>query len=506
MEGNAVIDHHEAFGAPGSQVRSHGQPFPPGPGGLDCGRHDPDVLVDERFDQRSRWSPGERLDHLFERKVDELRTGGQADRLAVDSELGGWTYAELDERANRLARHLARRGVRPGDRVGLLVDRAIDGYTGMLATLKLNAVYVPLDAGFPLDRIAYICADAGVRTVVTCSLQLEALDPVAADMVVVDAEASLIAAEASHRLGPEERGIAVDDLAYVVYSPGPTGRPKGVAIQHAGICNFVRVAAEVYGATGEDRFYQGMTIAFDFSVEETWVPWMVGATVVPKPRRAALVGEELHDFLARNRVTALCCVPTLLATLEEDLPEVRFLLLSGESSPQDLITRWHRPGRRLLNVYGPPEATVTATWTTLEPGQRVTIGVPLPTYSVVLLDPASDQVITRGGVGEICIGGIGLSTGYLNRPDLTARAFVEDRIGVPHNPSGRLYRTGDLGRVNGDGHIEHLGRIDSRVKTRGYRFELAEIEAGLLLHPGFSAPADGHPQVRDSSVMITPLG
>ena len=447
----------------------------------------PDVLVDTRFDQHVRWTQGERLDHLFEQKVADLRARGQGDRLAVDADDAVWTYDELDAHANQLARHLARHGVLAGDRVGLLFDRAVDGYVGMIATLKLNAAYVPLDAGFPPDRLAYICHDAGVRTVVTCTSLAPALNLVSANLIDVDADAAAITAEPAHRLAPDERGLPVDDLAYIIYTSGSTGRPKGVAIEHPSICNFVRVAAEVYGVTGEDRFYQGMTIAFDFSVEEIWVPWMVGATLVPKPSGGALVGEELRDFLLDRRISGLCCVPTLLATVERDVPGLRFLLVSGEACPQDLIARWHRPHRRFLNVYGPTEATVTATWSTLDPGRPVTIGVPLPTYSVVILDPGSERVLPRGEAGEVCIGGIALSSGYVNRPDLTAKAFIEDRIGLPNNPSGKVYRTGDLGRIDPDGNVEYLGRIDLQVKIRGYRIELTEIESVLLQHPGIAA-------------------
>jgi amino acid adenylation domain-containing protein len=505
----AVTDHEAVFATRGSEMFGSARSFPQGmrtapsslasrpdggevgtfvsgPGSLDERHGSSDVLVDARFDQRVRWSPGERLDHLFERKVDELQHSGQSHRLAVDAGEGALTYAELEERANRLARHLTRCGVRSGDRVGLLSDHPLDGYTGMLATLKLNATYVPLTPGFPVDRIAYICRDAGVSTVLTRSLHVETLDAVAATVVVMDAEATAIAAQPSHRLGPEERGLPVDELAYAIYTSGMTGRPKGVAIEHASICNFVQVAAEVYGITNEDRVYQGMTIAFDFSVEEIWVPWMAGATVVPKPQGAALIGQDLHDFLVDRRITGLCCVPTLLATLEDDLPDLRFLLVSGEPCPQDLITRWHRPDLRFVNAYGPPEATVTATWTTLAPFRRVTIGKPLPTYSVVILEPGSCHVVARGGVGEICIGGIGLAAGYLNRPDLTEKAFIDDSIALPNNPSGKIYRTGDLGRIDADGNIEYLGRIDDRAAVRGFRIELTEIESVQMLHTGIA--------------------
>ena len=445
-----------------------------------------------------RWREGDRLERLFEGRCDWLRRQGRGDQLAVDAADVTLSYAELDARANQLARFLLHRGVRPGDRVGLLFDRAVDGYVGMLAVLKVNAAYVPLDAGFPPDRLAYIVSDAGVRLVLSRShLADRAAGPTGtAGLLYLDQVDGPIAAESEDRLGAGEAGDPVDDLCYVIYTSGSTGRPKGVAIEHASICNFVQVAAEVYGMTCDDRVYQGMTIAFDFSVEEIWVPWMVGATLVPKPGGESLLGPELNEFLQERRVTALCCVPTLLATLEEELPDLRFLLVSGESCPQDLVARWHRAGRRVLNVYGPTEATVTATWTLLDPDRPVTIGVPLPTYSVVVLDPDADRAVAPGALGEIGIAGIGLARGYLNRPELTERAFVPDFLGIPENPSGRIYRTGDLGRVNADGEIEHHGRIDTQVKIRGYRVELTEIESVLLQVPGIAqAVVDTyHPQ------------
>ncbi|GAA2532624.1 Pls/PosA family non-ribosomal peptide synthetase [Pilimelia columellifera] len=436
------------------------------------------------YDDAIRWRRGERLEHLFERKCDWLRKHGDADQLAVDTGDETLTYDELDVRANQLARHLIATGARAGDRIGLLFDEPVQAYVGMLAVLKVNAAYVPLDAAFPADRVAYIAQDAGVRTVLTLAHLLDTLALADVTAVNVDEARAAIAARASGRLSSAERGEPVDELCYIVYTSGTTGRPKGVAIAHASICNFVAVADEVYGVIQTDRVYQGLTIAFDFSVEEIWVAWAAGATLVPKPGGASLLGHELHDFLRSRRVTALCCVPTLLATVEEDLPDLRFLLVSGEACPQNLVDRWHRPGRRFLNVYGPTEATVTATWTPLKPGRPVTLGVPLPTYSVVILDTDETRALPPGAVGEIGIGGVGLATGYLNRDDLTARAFVPDFVGLPSNPSGRIYRTGDLGRINEDGEIEYLGRLDTQVKIRGYRIELTEIESVLMEIPG----------------------
>jgi non-ribosomal peptide synthetase-like protein len=416
-----------------------------------------------------------------------MGSNGQRGQVAVDAGDTVLTFDQLDARANQLARHLLARGAHPGDRIGLLFDHAVHSYVGMLAVLKINAAYVPLDVGFPADRLSHIVGDAGVGMVLSLSHLRDRLHHLPVTLFCVDEIAALIAAQDGHRLTTAEISDPVDELCYIIYTSGSTGRPKGVAIEHASICNFVRVAAEVYGIGARDRVYQGMTIAFDFSVEEIWVPLLAGATLVPKPGGSSLLGDELHDFLQDNEVTALCCVPTLLATLDKDLPGLRFLLVSGEACPQDLISRWHRPGRRFLNVYGPTEATVTATWTLVHPNRPVTIGVPLPTYSAVILNPDGEQrALPRGEVGEIGLAGIGLARGYLNRDDLTDQAFIPDFIGIDNNPAGRIYRTGDLGRINDDGDIEYHGRIDTQIKIRGYRVELTEIESVLLQVPGIA--------------------
>jgi non-ribosomal peptide synthetase-like protein len=446
------------------------------------------VLACQGYEHTIRWRRGERLDHLFEDRCDRMR---DSDRLAVDTGDTALTYNQLDARANQLARLLLTRGARPGDRIGLLFDDAVHSYVSMLAVLKINSVYVPLDVGFPSDRSSYIVGDAGVGMVLTLSHLRDRLQNAACLHLYIDEIAALVAAEDDHRLTDGERGDPVDELCYIIYTSGSTGRPKGVAVEHASICNFVRVAVEVYGIRPRDRVYQGMTIAFDFSVEEIWVPLVAGATLVPKPVGSILIGHELGEFLRVNEVTALCCVPTLLATLEEDVPGLRFLLVSGEACPQHLIARWHQRGRRFLNVYGPTEATVTATWTLVHPDRSVTIGVPLPTYSVVILDPAECKALLPGEVGEIGIAGIGLARGYLNRDELTDRAFIRDFLGIDNNPSGRIYRTGDLGRVNDDGEIEYHGRLDTQVKIRGYRIELTEIESVLLQVPGVAQAVVG---------------
>ncbi|MFY0611107.1 MAG: amino acid adenylation domain-containing protein [Hyphomicrobiaceae bacterium] len=434
-----------------------------------------EILIADGFDHAIRWQAGDRLQQLFERRC---ALGG--DQVAIDVNGEHISFAELDRRANQMARFFLNEGYRAGDRIGLIVDRSVASYVALLAVLKIDACYVPLDTKFPSDRIAFIAGDAGIKAFVTTE---------AARSLVSGVGLPIFELESASQAAREHLGVpldvavierAADALCYIIYTSGSTGRPKGVAVNHSSICNFVSVAAEVYGYTPNDRVYQGMTLAFDFSVEELWVPLISGATLVPSPADRQMVGEDLAAFLAEQRITAMCCVPTLLATMDDELPALRLLLVSGEACPPDIVSRWHRPGRRMLNAYGPTEATVTATWTEVEPGKPVTIGVPLPTYTVAILDPARDALTGNGAVGEIAIAGIGLAQGYVNRPELTANAFVPDFLHLANNPSRRLYRTGDLGRINRDGEIEYLGRIDTQVKIRGYRIELAEVENVLL--------------------------
>jgi non-ribosomal peptide synthetase-like protein len=451
------------------------------------------VLLRSAHDQEVRWRPGERMETLFEDQCDALARAGHADQLAVDAEDMALTYAELDGRANRLARFLLAEGARSGDRIALLFDQPVWSYAAMLAVLKIQAAYVPLDAGFPADRIGYIMEDSGCSRILTLSHLAGLLPESDVRTVTLDTSAPVIEVLPEHRLTPGEKPEPVEDLAYIIYTSGSTGRPKGVAIEHPSICNFIRVAGEVYGYRRKDRVYQGLTIAFDFSIEEMWVPWMVGATLVPKPTSVSLLGADLEEFLVERRITAMCCVPTLLATIEGELPDVRFLLVSGEACPRDLAERWHRPGRRFLNVYGPTEATVTATMELLEPGKPITLGQPLPTYTTMILDPDEPRALDHGELGELGIAGIGVAAGYLNNPDKTNEVFIDDFMDIPNNPSGRIYRSGDLCRVNEHGEIEYFGRIDTQVKIRGYRIELSEIESVLLQVAGIAqAVVDTH--------------
>ncbi|MEL6372800.1 MAG: amino acid adenylation domain-containing protein, partial [Pseudomonadota bacterium] len=476
----------------------------------------PNILTAPGVDNANRWRPGERLIDLFWQRCDALERDGLAKtRIALEVDGVALTYAGLRDQVRRAGHALNACGLKPGARVGLLLDRALAGYGAMLAAVSAGLVYVPLDTKFPAERIAYIADDAELEAFIAVSDALALAAPTGlpvidagdlwagaplasvadfadvAEMANAASSASplrktLPLAEAnhgppSHQDAEENAATGVGDaLAYIIYTSGSTGRPKGVAVNHSAICNFIAVAAEAYGYRDDDRVYQGLTFAFDFSIEEFWVPLAVGATLVASPRDIQLVGPALHAFLTAQRITAMACVPTLLATLKDDVPNLRFLLLSGEACPPDLVRRWARPERRLLNAYGPTEATVTATWTPLAPGRAVTIGVPLATYTIVLLEPDADQLTAPGEEGEIAIAGVGLANGYVKRPELTAQKFIADFLGLADNPSGRLYRTGDWGRITPEGEIAYLGRIDSQVKLKGYRIELGEIEEAML--------------------------
>lgn len=397
--------------------------------------------------------------------------------IALECDGENLTYQRLDELANQLAHHLRRLGVADGGRVGILLPRSVMTYVALLGIGKAGAAFVPIDPESPADRVAFIAEDSDVDLMLTCAALTEKTTGLSRLVLVLDEEADAIADEPAHRPAVDR---ASNPAAYVIYTSGSSGRPKGVEVAQSSICNFLSIVPECYDVRPSDRVYQGMTIAFDFSIEEIWPTWAVGATLVAGPNDSRRLGAELADFLQDQGVTVFYCVPTLLATIPRDLPRVRGLMVGGEACPGQLVERWSQPGRRILNTYGPTETTVTAIWCELRPGRIVTIGKPLPTYSVVLLDE-NRQLVADGEIGEICIGGPGVARGYVGRPDLTADRFIEHELAPA---GGRLYRTGDLGRWTPDGEVEYLGRADAEVKIRGHRVDLGEIESVLLADPG----------------------
>jgi non-ribosomal peptide synthetase-like protein len=405
------------------------------------------------------------LHEIFEAQA-ELRP----DHVAVVFGGRAATYGELNGRANQLARSLRARGVSRGAAVAMLLPRSIEAYISILGILKAGAAYVPLDPEYPPDRIAWILADSGA-ILIHASL---------------DAESDRIAAENPEALPRDERSATPEDLCYLIYTSGSTGRPKGVMVEHRNACHLVQAETRIFGVRPEDRVYQGAPLCFDLSVEEIWLAFGAGATLIAATPDMAHAGPDLAGQLAASGVTVLSCVPTLLSVMNggsEQLPGLRLLILGGETCPPQLVKRWARPGRRIVNTYGPTETTVIATWANVTPGKPVTIGRPVPGYSVCILD---DQMrpVPRGVTGEICIGGCGVARGYRGLPDENRARFVPAGDGRQ-----RMYRSGDLGRIDEDGNLEFMGRADGQVKLRGLRVELGEIESALLRDDSVAAAA-----------------
>ncbi|WP_198322888.1 MULTISPECIES: Pls/PosA family non-ribosomal peptide synthetase [Methylococcus] len=422
--------------------------------------YEPSTSVPEHFASCNR------LEDFFNRTSDI-----NPERICAIEEGITYSYRDIDVRSNRLANYLIANGIVAGMRIGLIFEPSIDLYVCLVGTLKAGGVYVPMDPSFPIDRLAYIVNDSKIETIITVSSILQDIGDMPCNIIYHDRLKYILDSLPNSRPKPV---ASSDSECYICYTSGSTGVPKGTIVTHYNICNFIRAATPIYGFRPSDLVYQGMSAAFDFSIEEIWTSFAVGATLVPRPAGMERFGERLCDFLDHQRINILCCVPTLLATLNRDIPSLRLLMVGGEACSRALVQRWSKPWRRILNTYGPTETTVTATWTELLPDRPVTIGKALPTYSVYLLD---DRLMPVHGseTGEICIGGPGVAKGYVNRPDLTAERFLPDPFSPAHE-NGRLYRTGDLGRYTENGEIEFLGRCDTQVKIRGYRIELSEIE------------------------------
>ena len=420
-----------------------------------------------------------RMHHYFEATADRL-----PDQTALQWEGSRATYAQLDRAANQLAHYLLTRHDVLGKRVGLLVARSREMYVALLAIQKAGAAWVPIDPSSPADPVEYFASDSEMALFVTTSDFDEVTAGLTCPRLHVDAVAAAdLAALSENR---PDVDVAGDPTAYVIYTSGSTGRPKGVDIAQSSICNFIHIITELYDVRASDRVYQGMTISFDFAIEEVWPTWAAGAALVAGPTDGRRVGAGLTTFLEEHAITLLYIVPTVLSTLERTVASVRGVMVGGEACPAELVERWS-PGRRMLNTYGPTEATVTCTVGVLEPGRPVTIGIPVPSYTAYILDEER-RPVPRGDDGELCIGGVGVARGYLNRPDLTVDRF----IAAPHDPRERIYRTGDLARIDDRGEIVYLGRADAEVKIRGHRVDLGEVESVLMRADGVHTAAVKH--------------
>lgn len=385
------------------------------------------------------------------------------------------SYQELNQAANQLANRLIAKGIQKGDFVGILLKRSPEVYLSMLAILKAGAAYVPLDIGYPEDRVSFILEDCGAKFLLSdeaCSASFK----LSCEVILVDDNSFAIR---QNDIDAPEIAITVADPAYMIYTSGSTGRPKGVIISHAAISNLVKGEDRLFELNPLDKVAQVFSVAFDASLEEIWLAFRSGATLFPVSEAVMHSGSDLSDYIATHQLTVLSTVPTMLSMMQYPLPSLRLLILGGENCPHELLLPWHSSGLRIVNTYGPTEATVIATYADFDPLHKITIGKPAVNYTTYILDE-QHLPVPIGVPGELCIGGPGLAIGYLHQPELTAEKFIQPVFPLADTAPSCLYRSGDLARFNEQGNIEFLGRIDLQVKLRGYRIELSEIESQLL--------------------------
>lgn len=393
------------------------------------------------------------------------------ERIAIADDEGTLTYAALAALTDRLAATLRAEGAAPGHFIGLWLPRGRAVLIAQLAIAKSGAAWAPFDADAPLDRVVTCLDDLGAIGIIAPAAWTERFE---ASVHCLAYEALLAAPPASLL---RSSGATSRDPAYAIYTSGSTGRPKGIAISHANICHFLRAAELRYQLTANDVMLQCSSVAFDLSLEEIWLPYLVGASLQLCSPETLADPDLLVARIDDAGVTALDLVPTLLGLLPALPPGVRLIIAGGEAFPDALLARIARPGLCVINSYGPTEATVVATAADLVPGQAVTIGRPLANMTAYVVDEAL-RLVDRGTEGELLLGGPGIAPGYLNRPELTADKFGANRI-APGGHDSVLYRTGDAVVMTDDGALVFRGRIDDQVKIRGFRIELGEIEAVL---------------------------
>ncbi len=439
------------------------------------------------FNSTSQAYPKEALIHeLFEARVAMM-----PHEVAVVFDDQRRSYSQVNDCANRLARHLRELGVGPDGLVAVYMERSIEMVVGLLAVLKAGGAYVPFDPSLPSDRLSGMLEDAQPLVVLTHSQVTWTLDTGSATVLQLDLlDLSEISGD---NLSVEDVGLHSNHLAYVIYTSGSTGRPKGVMIEHRGVVNRLTWMQQAYGLVAGESVLQKTPFSFDVSVWEFfWTLLYGGQLVLAKPE-----GHHDPDYLigliARHRISTLHFVPSMLqvfltylssgACNVQSLTSLKRIACSGEALSWDLQQLCLRliPQARLYNQYGPTEAGEITDWPCGEVGHvgRVPIGRPIANTQIRILD-ARSQEVPIGVVGEIHIGGAGVARGYLNRPDLTQEKFVVDQFS--EDQRAKLYKTGDLGRWLRGGEIEYLGRNDFQVKIRGVRIEPGEIEAQLATH------------------------
>lgn len=432
-------------------------------------------------DTHAAYPPAICVHQVFEAQVERT-----PDAIAVVSEEQALSYWELNTRANRLAHHLHALGVGPEVLVGLCVERSLELIVGLLGILKAGGAYVPLDPMYPPARLAFMLADAQIAILVTQQQCVARLPAHGMQVVCLNGDWECLA------LQPRDNpisGVTPANLAYVMYTSGSTGQPKGVMVEHRALSNTMHWMQAAFPLSEADRVLQKTPSSFDVSAWEFFAPLMVGAQLIMARPGGHQDSAYLVDLLATHQITTLQLVPSLLQmVLEEEAlatcHSLRHVLCAGEALTYALQERFFAHlTADLHNLYGPTEATIYATYWTCareSPPGHVPIGWPIANTQLYVLDTQLHPV-PIGVPGELYIGGVGLARGYLNCPELTAERFI------PHPfsdvPGARLYKTGDLARYRADGSLEFLGRCDTQIKLRGYRIELGEIETVLTQYP-----------------------
>lgn len=392
-------------------------------------------------------------------------------RTAVTAPNGSFTYAELLQYAQSITAELRKAGIGKGDRVAILMERSREMLGALLGILGSGAAYIPVDPAYPEARVRYVLEDSGARMIVSHRGLYSRLGLVT----------PLLDLDAWEAPAPSEfEQVAPDQPAYVIYTSGSTGNPKGVEVPHGAMNNFLHSMRERPGASESDVLLAVTTISFDIAVLELYLPLIVGARVVIASEDDALDGRRLAHLMDQEGVTLMQATPAtwklLIAGGWNGKADLR-VLCGGEPLPRTLADEMLDRVAELWNMYGPTETTV---WSTLDRVQRddaITVGQPIANTTCYVL--GDDMRMKPIGVpGELWIGGAGVANGYVNRPDLTEKAFVDS----PFRSGERIYRTGDLVRWRHDGRLEHLGRLDNQVKVRGFRVELGEVETALLAH------------------------
>jgi len=430
-------------------------------------------LLVEWNDTKSDYPSTQTIQQLFEQQV-----AIAPDTVALICGDEKLTYRELNERANQLAHYLRARGVQPDTMVAMCLQRSPDLIVALLGILKAGGAYVPLDPSYPEGRLELMMSDSGAPLLLTEKSLADKLPFAGAGTICIDELAGELTKQS--KANPETIS-GPDNVAYVIYTSGSTGKPKGVLVPHRSVVNLLASVRKTPGMTSQDVVLAITTVSFDIAVSEVILPLTVGAKIVLVTREVAADGIQLLCTIRDQKVTFIDATPAtwrlLLAAGWEGTPGLT-AICTGEAMPQDLAGSLTERAARVWNGYGPTETTVWSSFYEVpRTAGRVLIGRPIANTALYVLG-ANFEPVPLGVMGELFIGGDGVTHGYHNRPELTAERFLPD----PFRPGSRMYRTGDVVRFLPDGNLECLGRNDNQVKLRGYRIELGEIETALMDH------------------------